>query len=306
MGAIIKACNAVSTIKNTGKQCDTSMVATAMLIAIHPTVKFTDTDLQDPVAWLEGLIHERKAFPLFGQQAPIRTITNNTEADVLVTLDDGSQVFLRYGVYNRVFETTSGGLCYAQALQGLNKSGYSIIEIDQQGQMLARVNSDGTYSGLITDFMYSPSPIIADFTNTPYKNRFQISYTPVELVNNGVIFAGAQQLLSMTGLIDLAIKPSGTSTTTGLKVSLTTTCSDQDVLSLFATELADEALWVVTNASTGATVTVTGVTIANGVATLAGTFVAGVVYNVSLVDPETLFAAQIEGYDGSTPGKVSF
>ena len=306
MGAIVKACNAADTVRNTGKQCDTSMVATAMLIAIHRSVKFDDQDLEDPVAWLEGLIHERKAFPLFGQQAPIRTITNNSEADVLVTLDDGTQIFLRYGVYNRIFETTSGGLCYAQALQGLNRSGYSIIEIDQQGQMLARKNNDGTYSGLLIDFMYAPSPVLADFSNTPYKNRFQISYTPIELVNNGIIFSGATQLLSMTGLIDVEVSAAAGSSVSSLNITLKTTCAEQDIASLFETELADDALYVVVNRATGAPVATTGATVSNGVVSLAGTFVAGVEYNVSLVDPVELYNVGVEGYDGSKPGVVSF
>ena len=166
MSAVIKACNTVSSVKNTGKECDTAMVATAMLIAIKSDETFTDTDLLDVVGWMDTLIHAKKAFPLFGIKAPINTITNNSESDVIVTLDNGLQVFLRYGLYNRVFETTKGGLCYAKSLSSLLNSGYSILEIDQQGQMLARKNSTGTYSGLITDYMYSPSPVLSDFKSS--------------------------------------------------------------------------------------------------------------------------------------------
>jgi hypothetical protein len=109
--AIIKACKISNRPKNTGKQCDIAMVATAMIIAVQSGLKFDDADLADPIAWLTTLIHEKKAFPMFGQKAPIREIANDTEGDQIVTLDDGLKVFLRYGLYNRTFGTTSGGLC---------------------------------------------------------------------------------------------------------------------------------------------------------------------------------------------------
>jgi hypothetical protein len=223
MSAIVKACNITNTPKNTGKQCDSAMVATAMLIAMQSGLKFTLADLADPVEWLTTLIHQKKAFPLFGQKAPIREITNDTEGDQIVTLDDGLKVFLRYGLYNRMFSTTSGGLCYADALQSFLNSGYDVLEIDQQGQMLARDNGDGTFSPLITDFMYSPAPILPDFKTTPYKNRFSYSFSPVELVQNGIIFKGASALLSMQGLIDSKITEAAAATVTTPAVAATRT-----------------------------------------------------------------------------------
>jgi len=301
--AITKACGIKVSVGNTGKECDTSMNATAMLIALHPSVKFTDDDLEDPMPWIEGLIHERRAFPLFGSKAPIRTITNNAESDVTITLDDGLIVFLRYGVYNRIFETTSGGFCYAKALSSFNKSGYNILEIDQTGQMLARKNSDGTYSGFITDFMYAPSPIWADFTNTPYKNRFQISFGPQEVVNNGVIFQGAGELLSLMGLIDVRIEEAAAATTTAIKVYAVTDCAEADLAELFPDELADPDRWLVTNKTTGAVVTITGVTITDSEIVLTGAFVSGETYIVQGNTSEDWYANDIVGYDGNTlPG----
>lgn len=216
--AIIKACLIGNSLRNTGKECDTSMVATAMLIAVPPGLEISDDDLEDPMSWILPLMHadkQNRVYPFFGNKAPINTINNNQQSDILVELDDGTQVFLRYGIYNRIFETIAGGICYAQALQGLNKSGFNIIEIDQQGQMLLCKNANGTKRGLIATFMYAPSPIMADFKNTPYKNRFQYSFTPVELVQNGEIFTGAGSLLALMGLIDSKITNNGTPTNSG-------------------------------------------------------------------------------------------
>lgn len=299
--AIKKACNVTNTPKNTGKQCDSAMVATAMIIAMQRGLTFTDTDLLDPVSWLDTLIHQKKAFPLFGQKAPIREIVNDAEADVIVTLDDGLKVFLRYGIYNRTFATTAGGLCYAEALQSFLNSGYDIIEIDQQGQMLARDNGDGTYSPLITDFMYSPSPVMADFKSTPYKNKFSYSFSPVELVNNGVIFNGASALLSMQGLIDAEITSAGAGSITKLLVGIQTECSEEDLIAKIPTPAFElPAFFRVERTDVlGTPVTITTVTRASGHLELNGTFVSGKTYRVWGTSPATWMTNLVEGYDAS-------
>lgn len=302
MSAIIKACSINNTPKNTGKQCDTAMVATAMLIAVQRGLVFNDADLADPVTWLTTLIHQKKAFPLFGQQAPIREIKNDKEQDVIVTMDDGLKVFLRYGLYNRMFATTSGGLCYAESLQSLLNSGYDIIEIDQQGQMLSRVNSGGlTYSPLITDFMYSPSPDLPDFKSTPYKNWFSYSFSPVELVNNGIIFKGAQALLSMMGLIDASITKAAPATTTKLKIGVVSTCAGEDLVAKFGAALGTHVnnFRVEDVAALGTPVVPSAAAIVTGWIELTGVYTTGHTYRVWGTTPVAWLGNLVEGYDGS-------
>lgn len=299
MGAIIEACNSEISVKNTGVECHTAMSATAMLLLMYPGTSFTKTDLEDPVTFFQDLIQERKCFPLFGNKFPISTIQNNTENDATVTLDDGTQVFLRYGVYNRVFETLKGGLCYAEALQSFLQSGFQIIEIDQNGSMLVHKNNDGTYTGLNTTFMYSPSPTLSDFSTTPYKNRFSISYSPVEMVRYGKILTGADSLLDLAGLLNVVIKEAAAGTTTALTISVTTGCSGANLATLFPTEIVDLDLYVVTNAASGATVTPSGATISNGNIVLAGTFTSGQSYYVVGSNPTIWASNGIEGYDAS-------
>ena len=301
MGAIVKACSLRNSVANTGKECDTSMGATAMLIAIKKTVTFTDTDLLDPIAWLTRLIQARDAFPFFGHEAPINTITNDTEQDSLVTLDDGTKVFLRYGVYNRMFETIAGGLCFAKSLKSLNKSGYNIIEIDQEGQMLvAKSLTEGTYRGLATSFMYAPAPVLADLKSTPYKNRFQLSYSPVEMVENGVIMEGAQDLLSLMGLIDVKLKNVSTAkTTTAIYFAVETECAQTDLVALFPTKIATPTNYILTNVITGAVVVASAGAVFNGQVRLTGTFVTGQSYKVIGSAPSVWSTNLIDGYDAS-------
>jgi len=296
---IKKACNVTTTVKNTGKECNTAMGATAMLIMVHPTVKFDDDDLEDPTEWLLRLIHERKAFPIFGQQAPIRTIQNEAPNDVVIEMDDGLKVFLRFGIYNRLFETLSGGLCYADALASFLNSGYWVIEIDQQGQMLGRKNDDGTYSGLITDFINPASPILADFKTTPYKNRFGYSFSPVELVKNGIIFDGASELLSKIGLINAAVTKTAAGTTTKLTIGVETCCAKTDLVALIGAPLADLTNFIVTNKATGAVITPSAIAIVSGKIEITGTFASGQTFNVIGSAPSVWYGNDILGYDAS-------
>ena len=303
MGAIVKACFVANTIQNTGKECDVSMAATAMLIAVPKSFTFTDTDLLDPVGWFNTAIHAAKTarvYPVFGQAAPIRTVTNNKENDVLVTLDDGSTVFLRYGFFNRMFETTSGGLDYAKKLQSLNKSGYSIIELDNEGKMLVRDNGDGTYSGLVNDLMYSPSPILADLKQTPYKNQFYLSYSPKEVVQHGLILAGADSLLGIQGLIDAEVISKADATTTELTIGVRTKLAETDLIALFGSALGTHvANFVVTKKSDGTVITPSAAAIVGGNIVLTGVYTTGTTVVVTGAAPSVWLGNLVDGYDAS-------
>lgn len=295
------ACLIGNNIINSGKECDTSMAATAMFIAVPPDLTFTLEDIQDDIVdWITPLLHAAvgsRVYPFFGLKAPINNITNNAGSDTIVTLDDGTPVFLRYALYTKTFETIAGGLCYAKSLQGLNKSGYNIIEIDQTGQMLVGRNPDGTYRGLITNFMYSPAPKQADLKTNPYLNQFQISYSPIELVQNGKIFSGASPLLQLMGLIDTEIIEAAEATETEIKISVQTECAHNNISSKFgATPNVNN--FIVTKKSDGTVVTISAAAMANGVITLTGTFTAGAIYNVKGAAPSVWLANNVEGYDG--------
>lgn len=217
MSAIIKACNKGATIKNTASECSESMGPTSMLYAVPPDMTWTDADLVDFTQFLLDGIHGAKGariYPLFGPEVPIRKITLSKESDVIPVMDDGTPIFVRYGTLTRAFATTEGGICFAEALQSLNHSGYSIIEVDNANQLLMRKNEDGTYSGLRCTFMYSPSPDLADFKNPGFIN-FQITFTPAEYVGFGVIFQGDATISDQVGLIDVTVFQEGAPTTTG-------------------------------------------------------------------------------------------
>jgi hypothetical protein len=300
--ALTKACQVSLAIKNTGVDCDVAMGATAMLVAVPKNFTFSSTDFADPLTWFVKNVNEipsKRIYPIFGNNAPVRTITTNKEADIIATQDDGSQIFIRYGFLNKTLSTTNGGLCYAAALQSFVASGYRIIEIDKTGKLLARNNGDGTYGGLRCDYMYSPSPDTADFAN-PWKTNFMVSFDPIEYVSHGVILSGGIALLDIDGLIDTKFTDGTGHSTTKLVVGLETECGGTDMIALLGTALNVSALFIVTNATTGAVIPITTVTQVGGKLNLNGTFTAATKYNVTGSDGKVWYTNAIIGYDGGT------
>lgn len=301
MGALIKACQKSGSIKNTRSECHESMGPTVLLIAVPPGTKWTATELADFKTWLTTQIHATKAsrlYPLFGPDTPIRKITTSKESDVIPVQDDGTPIFVRYGSITRIFGTTEGGLCFAEALMSLNKSGYSIIELDNADQLLFRDNGDGTFSALKTTFMYSPSPDVADF-KTPGYTYFQISYRPEEYVKYGTIYQDDSGIVNLVGLLDAAVTDATGSSTTKLKIGVETVCGLTDLVATVGAPLATMSNFVVKKKVDGTTPSVTAAAIVGGHIELTGTFVSAAVYTVALAAPSVLLGNAVSGYEGT-------
>lgn len=181
----------------------------------------------------------------------------------------------------------------------LNKSGYSIIEVDNADQLLFRDNGNGTFSALKTTFMYAPSPDVADLKNPGY-TYFQISYRPEEYVKYGTIYQDDSGIANLVGLLDTAVTDAGSSTTTKLKIGVKTVCGLTDlVASSVGTALAAIGNFVVKLKSTGAVQTITAAGIVSGHIELTGTFTSAAVYTVELAAPSVLHANSVSGYEGT-------
>lgn len=300
MGALIKACQKSGSIKNTGSECHESMGPTTMLFAVPPGATWTATEMADFKAYLKTQIHATKAarvYPLFGPSVPIRKITLSKESDVIPVMDDGTPIFVRYGSLTKAYATTEGGICYAEALMSLNKSGYSIIELDNADQLLFRDNGNGTFSALKTTFMYSPSPDVADFKNPAYTN-FQISYRPEEYVKFGTIYQDDSGISDLVGLLDAAVTDATASSTTKLKIGVETVCGLTDLVATIGAPLATMSNFVVKKKTDGTTPTITAAAIVGGHIELTGTFTTATVYTVALAAPSVLLGNMVSGYEG--------
>lgn len=310
--ALVNPCSIAANPSNTGSECSDALKAAAMMIMVPKNARWDDDDLVDFTAFLQGKIHDTPAnrfFPIFGNSAPIRQITESNESDVIETLEDGSVQFIRYGMYNRTFLTTEGGYCLAQALMAMSRN-YAFIEVDITGQVAMQhisTATDGkkTYGGFPVNLAYAPAPILANL-KTSYKNQFMLSFSPNTYIKKGIVFGSDtdEDVLSLRGLFDTEVTPgSGTHSTTVIFVDVATICGDTDLVALYGATLAVVGNFVVTNAN-GSVNTPSAAAVIGGEVRLTGTFLTGTNINVALAAPSVLKAAGIEGYEGTKSASV--
>lgn len=301
MSAIVRSCSSSASFKNTGVGSNLFPSATAMVFVMDKNKTWTLQDLNTPdiVTVFQGWIHAPlpdKIFPLFGNQIPISLNANTKGTDNTITLDDGTVVFVSYAQTNKLFSTIDGGLCFAKALMSFNNADAAVIEVDIKGNIICKDNHNGTFSGLKAT-LFSPAIDFADLKN-PAKSHFQVGYRPDYFVNNACMLQDGTPLLDLTGLADYTYIDAGGSAPSGLKVKMIDNCCGDDVTSEYGADLVKQKTnFVVTDAATGAPITLSTAAYANGIITLNGPLVSAHSYNVDSVDPSVLLPQGIDGVD---------
>lgn len=321
--ALINPCNLAVVSRNTGSECNDALAATALLILMPKGTVIPGSALADFTVYATTQTQAAKTirwYPIGGTAAPIRTITDKAGNDVIETLEDGSDHFIRYDMYNRTFIMTDGGLCLAQALQSFNGNSYGFVEVDIEGKIAMMDNGDGTYSPFPVNLAYAPTPELGNLKST-YKNKWMMSFNPIYYITKGKIFASdvAEDLVNITGLIDTNVTAAvgATQSTTNVFVNVQTDCADTDLVTLYpgagsAGDMAQITNFVVTLAVSPFTVITPSAAVyiaASGTTPaqvkLTGTYVTASNYTVSLAAPSVLATNGIYGYEGITVATVA-
>lgn len=277
------------------------MLATYALIMMPKSAFWAESDEADFTGYAKTKMHAATGrwYLLFGRYAKINGITDSNEADVTETLEDGSKAFIRNGMYSRTFMTTSGGDCFAKALQSMPHD-YSFVEIDLEGKLKRMINADGTRSGFPVNVAFAPTPELANLKTT-FKNKYMLDFSPVDYINNGDIVKGdsTEDILSLKGLLDAKVVDSAgiANSTTKVYVDVKTVCAETDLIALYGATLAVAGNFVLKNAN-GTTNTPSGVAVVNGRIEFTGTFTTATNITVSLAAASVLKAAGIVGYEG--------
>ena len=299
--SLIKPCAVAIAPLNTGVDCQIKMSAPAMYILVPAADRWTDADEVNFLTLSQTKIHEvagKRWFPLFGNNAPVRTINDGKESDVIVTYDDGSQAFIRNGTITRTLMTNKGGLAYAQALMSFNRlRGFAFIEIDKFNNVLRKKFDDGTYGGVPLNMAYAPTPDNATLKDE-FKPAFSINYTAENYIQKGVISVSTDNLLDLMGLINLEFTDATGASTTKLKVGLRTVGTNYDMVAAYPA-VADLTTLVVTKKSDGTVVTPSAIAIVGGHLEITGVFTSGSSYIVSGSTPAALKALSptVAGYE---------
>lgn len=300
---LVEPCTVSTSPLNTGHDCQVRMSAPRLIIMVPQSAKWTSTNEASFFTYLKARIADvpsKRWFPLFGNSAPIRTINDNNETDIIVDYDDGSKSFIRNGTMSRTFLTNKGGLEFAKALMSFNAfSGqYAFIEIDSFNHVLRHVNADGTFSGVPCNMAAAPSPTLAGL-KTEFMAAFAMNWTAENYISEGGIMTSEEDLLDLSGLVLAEITLAAAATTTKLKFGVRTVDAQVDLVALYDTALAVVSNFVVTKVSDGSSPSVTAAAIVGTHLELTGTFVSAAGYTVALAAPSVLLGNSIEGYDGT-------
>lgn len=296
--SLVAPCAVSSAPKNTGIDCAVKMSAPVLIILMPASLSWQAADEVDFLSWLETQIHatSKRVYPLFGNVANIRTITDGKESDVTVTYDDGSMAFIRNGTITRTFVTNKGGAAYAKALNSFNAFGnWAFIEVDKFMRVNRKANVDGSYSGFPLNVAYAPTPEGATL-KTEYLIPFTLNIQPDAYVQNSIIATSDQYLLDVAGLVDAKITKAAAATTTAIKIGVQTIGTQTDLVAAFPT-IADLTAFKIVDKVAGTVVTASAASIVAGAVNLAGTYTSGKTYTVSGTGATALKALSILGYE---------
>lgn len=259
----------------------------------------TSATLQTALAAAILDIPSKRIYPL----PKFEAVTDSSEDVVTQTLGYGAPVTIREGKNVWIFQYLIGGVCLNNQLRTFNKSGYRVMFIDGDNNMVATKNktNDGAVGITLVDYYAYPWKLNDGSNTTAYRLKFV--FDP-KYVNEWVAFFNPADfnLIELTGLQQVYLNK--VSRALGvIKVTAQVGCGGDDLHALYADELADESLWVATNAATGANIPITSVaddTVDNGwTITLDTTgtppYTAGAVV-ISLAAPSVLAAAGVDGY----------
>lgn len=230
-------------------------------------------------------------------------IADNSSDPEQQTFGYGPVVNTSDGIVNWSFPFLKGGLCLLKSLQAFNASDIRVLFYDTAGTLFGWKVGD-TLKGIPLIQFVAPA-WKAPTGNTVMDTRVNFSFLP-RYVNKEIGFYKTTDfsLDSIEGLQNANIKQTGTQAKPVYKVKVFTGCSGIDLYDQYATELADDAMWVAKNKATGGAITISSVavdTAINGftitMATTGGYPAVGSI-ELNLAAVSVLTAAGITGLEG--------
>ena len=306
--ALIEACQGSTSIKNPGGGCDKMLGPSKGLFA-GPTDLVIPAGTTDIVAYIKQAIHNApgtRVYPIANFVRPLINMNVTPATPVTETSDyTGEIIYIRSGTENRIYKTTKGGLCLAKAWVTFRNSGLGFMDIDGAGLYALNKDADSGDYNFITALNLGGAGIDTATGSTVFKNNFSLSYDPDQYIN-ATVFDGGYGLLSLKALEDVDVEAgTQTQTTTNIFVKVTTECGGRDVIALLGSGIAQITNFIVKNASTGATVTITAAAIIGGEVRLTGTFVSAQSYTVALAPTTTLYTNNVFYYEGQEIATVT-
>ena len=254
---------------NTGRSdCFIEMQKPIMVIFAPMTHRITAANRADLTTFKAFI----QAEALAGHVFPISDLVlsaDNSE-DMTVSTDAyGTKKVSKDGDYDWLFESSTGGNCFNAIMRSFNKMNYGVYVVDSDQTLFGtQVTAGGDMRPVTTSFHYTPKFKIANGTDSSkYYLRVALS-RPEEINDAGKLayIAGNDETgvsidypTEVLGNLDVKLSVV-TNANDALTIKARLMCGNLDLYDLFDDELANVAAFKATNASTGAAITITGVT----------------------------------------------
>lgn len=256
-----------ATVKNTGI-CDCSFDPKNIVgfILVLKDKYFTETELADATiaSTMSTAILAGKATRIYPVTGFVG-FTDSSEDPVKQTFGFGAQETVREGKYIWTHDFRRGGVHLNNALRSFNglHTKYNVMFIDASNVLIGTtkvVSGAIAVAGIPLDEIYTKPWKANDGSNT---TNYSVALTfDAVYINENIAFKKVETtallLKELTGLLDVNLSQSAVASTT-VTVKLVTACGE-DLYDLYADDIADVTAFTVANKTTGAAITVTGVT----------------------------------------------
>lgn len=198
---------------------------------------------------------DARLFPIHG----FTNITDGSEDLIIETLGYGAKKPVREGFNDWKFEFTRGGLTLSSKLRAFNGQAPDVLFYDAEGTVLGR-NDAGDLTGIPQEYFWQSAFKINNGSQaSKYFTGF--NFHPRYLNDFPAFVKVDFDITAVKGLIDVNL-----SATMASNVATVTAETDVEAVNMAVLypALGATGAWVLTNDQTGATVTITSVTISNG------------------------------------------
>lgn len=251
-------------------------------------------------------------YPVYG----FETTTDSTEEKTVQTMPTGQKHVVREGYNDWKFQIVDGGLSLSLELRKFNGSNWDFIFIDggdpSRGQaLIGIVGSTSTkIKGIPSDggfFWAAPFKLNDGSKITEYSVQYVFKSTYLNTKGlTAFVVTGFDLPTVVKGLQNVVLTGSAAVTKGTYYVTAKTEATGNDLGELYSTELASASMWSAKNATTGAVITISGVTYDadNGrfvlvLSTADTDYPTSGDINFNLVAPATLQAAGVDGYEST-------